>query len=95
MLTYVTEATASENRLSPRKGCGWHAGPHREATKTGDREAWVKVFLTLSLDKQGGQGTVHGSFVWIMSVASRLQTLTSCLWLGLGDLGQGKHVLNM
>lgn len=88
MLTYVTEATASENRLSPRTGCGWHAG-YREAKKTGDGETWV------SLDKQAGQGTVRGSFVWRVSVASRLQTLTSCLWFGLGDLGQGKYVLNM
>lgn len=81
--------------MSLKKGHGWYAGPHRDATKTGEGEAWAQVFLMLSIDKQAGQGTVQGSFVWIMSVASRLQTLTSYLWSGLDDLGQGTYVLNM
>lgn len=88
------EATASENRLSPKKGMWMGRRPSQGSYKNW-RQAWVKVFLTVSLDKQAGQGAVHGSFVWIMWVASRLQTLTSCLWFGLGDLGQGKYMLNM
>jgi len=59
------EATASENRLSPKKGMWMGRRPSQGSYKNW-RQAWVKVFLTVSLDKQAGQGAVHGWCGWLL-----------------------------